>query len=330
MQLSQATPIFLTGGSGFIGRALITELRARNVLVYALARSEKAAAAVHALGAVPVRGDLADEAAMQAGMAGCAAVIHAAARVDLWGRRQEFYNTTVRGTKNALKAAEAARVPRFIHISTEAVLAGGAPIIRADETTPYPRVPIGVYPWSKMLAERAVIAANSAAMAPVVVRPRFVWGAGDTTLLPQLTQAMQSRAWAWFDGGHHLISTCHVRNVVEGTLCAAETGHPGEIYFLTDGEPVEFRDFLTRLAATQGVTPSTREAPLWLATNGAKLAEWYWRKFRRPGAPPLTKTAVNLMFMEVTVVDRKARTELGYRGAVSMDQGLSELMKETS
>jgi nucleoside-diphosphate-sugar epimerase len=325
MDLTAGTRVFVTGGSGFVGRALITELRLRGCHVYALARSPKAAETLVTLGAVPVLGDLSDQPAMRAGMAGCAVVIHAAAKVALWGPRRTFYDITVQGTKNTLRAAEAAGVQRFVHISTEAVLAGGYPIIMADETAPYPKNPNGVYPWSKGLAERAVLAFNGPAMATIVVRPRFIWGAGDTTLLPHLIKAMQSGAWAWFDGGHHMISTCHVRNVVEGTLLAAEKAQACEVYFLTDGAPVEFRDFLTRLAETQGVTAPAREAPLWLAHAVAAIGESFWRNFSRPGAPPLTRTMVNLMFTEVTVQDRKAREELGYRGAVSIEQGLAEL-----
>jgi nucleoside-diphosphate-sugar epimerase len=325
MQLSPGTLVFVTGGSGFVGRALIRELRRRGCHVRALARSETAASTVRMLDAVPVTGDLVSQDSMRAGMEGAALVIHAAAKVDLWGPRREAYLVTVQGTRNALKAAEAAGVPRFVHISTEAVLAGGFPIIQADETTPYPSQPNGVYPWSKGHAERAVIGRNGPNMATIVVRPRFIWGAGDTTLMPALTKAMQSGAWAWFDGGHHFMSTCHISNVVEGTLLAAEQGHAGEIYFLTDGQPVEFRDFLTRLAATQGITAPAREAPLWLAKCVASCGEFVWRRFSRPGAPPITKTMINLLFQEVTVVDRKAREELGYRGSVSIDQGLDEL-----
>jgi len=229
--------VFMTGGSGCVGGAAIKELISRGIDVRALARSDKAAAAISTLGATPIRGDLADTEAMQAGMAGCTGIIHAAAKVEDWGTEQEFFTVTIQGTRNALAAAQAAGVPRFVHIGTEAVLAGGPPIVRADETTPYPAVPNGLYPWSKGQAERDVIAANAPGFATISVRPRFIWGRGDTTLLPQICKAMQSGAWAWFGGGHHLISTCHVRNVIEGTLLALEKGPGGEIYFLTDGDP---------------------------------------------------------------------------------------------
>jgi len=325
MTLNETTPVFITGGSGFVGGAAIRELVARGVPVRALARSEKAAGAVRALGAIPVMADLGDSAAMQAGMQGCAGVIHAAAKVEDWGRQEDFFAATIQGTRNALAASRAAGVRRFVHIGTEAVLAGGGPIVRADETTPYPAEPNGLYPWSKGQAERDVIAANGEGFATVSVRPRFIWGRGDTTLLPQITRAMQSGAWAWFGGGHHLCSTCHVRNVIEGTMLALERAEGGQIFFLTDGEPVDFRDFLTSMAATQGVVAPAREAPFWLLQALAAGGEAVWRGFSMSGRPPMTRTAVNLLFLEVTVVDRKAREQLGYSSHVSIEQGLDEL-----
>jgi nucleoside-diphosphate-sugar epimerase len=329
LTLGPTTPVFLTGGSGFVGRAVITALAARGVPVRALVRSNHAESTVTALGATPIQGDLASEPAMRAGMAGATAVIHAAAKVADWGPRAEFEGITIEGTRATLRAAQAAGVPRFLHIGTEAVLAGGPPIIQADETTPYPTHPNGLYPWSKGQAERDVIAANTPGFATMSVRPRFIWGRGDTTLLPQITAAMQSGAWAWFGGGAHLISTCHVRNVVEGIICAVEAGQGGEIYFLTDGQPVEFRDFLTRLAATQGVIAPARHAPLWVARAVAAAGEFAWTRFGLKGRPPLTRTAINLMFQEVTVTDRKARDSIGYTSHVSIAQGLAELAADS-
>jgi nucleoside-diphosphate-sugar epimerase len=317
--------VFVTGGSGFVGRAVIVEVIRRGGAVRALARSAQAAEAVRAAGAEAVMGELADVAAMQAGMQGCDVVVHAAAKVLDWGPRAEFQAVTIEGTRNALHAARAAGVGRFVHIGTEAVLAAGRPIVRADETVPYPDAPNGLYPWSKGQAERDVIAANRDGFVTVSTRPRFIWGRGDTTLLPQIARAMQSGAWSWFGGGHHLMSTCHVRNVVEGVLLAAERGRGGEIYFLTDGAPVEFRAFLTKMAATQGVVAPAREMPMWLVNALAAGGEFAWKTFNLPGRPLLTRTAVNLMFMEVTVNDAKARRELGYTSHVSIEQGLDEL-----
>jgi nucleoside-diphosphate-sugar epimerase len=311
---------FVTGGSGFLGKRLIAELvDARGVAVTALARSEAAAIAVRGVGAEPVRGDLDDVATMTLGMKGHDVVLHAAAHVKAHGKLAEFLRVNVQGTENVLAAARAAGVRRVVHVGTEAVLADGKPIVRADEARPYPARPAGPYPISKGLAERAVLAASQVGgLETVVVRPRFIWGKGDTSVLPELVDAVRRRRFGWIGGGRYLTSTCHVANVVEGTLLAAERGEPGEIYFLTDGPPVELRAFLTELLATQGVDAGDRAIPRWIARTAAALTGWMRR-------PPITRTAIALVGVEVTVDDAKARRELGYVGKVTREAGLAEM-----
>jgi nucleoside-diphosphate-sugar epimerase len=255
---------------------------------------------------------------MEAGMRGCDVVFHAAAYVKETGTRDEFFEANVTGTKNVLAAARAAGVRRFVHVGTEAVLADGHPIVRADETRPRATNPVGLYPLTKGLAEAAVVAASTEDFQTLVIRPRFIWGKGDTSLLPQIVAAVRSGRFAWFDGGHYLTSTCHVQNVVEGALLAAEKGKPGEIYFLTDGEPVEFRAFITQMLATEKVDPVTRSVPRWLASTVAALTAWMTH-------PPVSRTALALLSHEVTVSDAKARRELGYVGHVSVDDGMAAM-----
>jgi len=245
-------------------------------------------------------------------------VIHAAAHLGEHGPLAESMRATVTGTENALAAARAAFVPRFVHVSTEAVLADGKPIIRADETRPRTTKPAGPYPLTKGLAEARVVAANRDGFSTVVVRPRFIWGAGDTSLVPKIVEAVKRGRFGWLDGGRYLTSTCHIDNVVEGILLAADRGSPGEIYFLTDGEPVEFRGFMTELLSAYGADPGDRNIPLWLARTIAGLTGWMKQ-------PPISRTAIALIGQEVTVVDTKARRELGYTSHVSRAQGLAEI-----
>jgi nucleoside-diphosphate-sugar epimerase len=119
--------------------------------------------------------------------------------------------------------------------------------VNVNETWPVPERPIGNYPSTKAEAEKRVLSVSSADFTTVVVRPRFIWGKGDTSLLPEIIDAVKAKRFAWFSGGRYLTSTCHVANCVEGMLLAAEKGRGGEAYFLTDGEPVVFRDFITEL-----------------------------------------------------------------------------------
>jgi len=317
--------VFVTGGSGFVGRNLIAMLREAGNEIMALVRSEAAANAVREAGATAVHGDLDDARALREGMRGASLAVHCAAKVDDWGPLEDFFRVNVEGTQHVLDAAKAAGVARLVHVSTEAVLVGGGPIVRADETRPLPANAFGGYPISKGLAEECVLAANSPSFATVIVRPRFIWGRGDTVLLPRLAAATKKGQLVWFSGGRYLTSTCHVRNVCEGILCAAAAGRPGEIYFLTDDEPVEFRAFVTDLLRTQGIEPPERSLPFGVAYAAAGALEAAWRWLPLRGHPPITRAALRLIGEEVTVIDAKARREIGYVSHVSRAQGLREL-----
>lgn len=317
--------IFITGGSGFIGRNLIRALRSRGDDVRALARSDAAIAKVKALGATPVRGDLDDTPALRDGMRGCDVVIHAAAQVNEWGPREQYHHDNITGTANVVAAAREAGVRRLVHLSTDAALADGTPMARIDESRPLPRRPYERYCASKAAAEALVLAANSASLATMVVRPRLVWGPGDTSMLPLLIEAVREGRFMWIDGGRHLTSTCHVANLVDGVLRAIDHGRGGEAYILTDGEPLVLRDFMTRMLATQGVNPGNKSVPFVVARATAWVTETLWDRLSLRGKPPITRMVVCLFGQEVTLVDAKARRELGYVAPKSIEAGLQEL-----
>ena len=318
---------FVTGGSGFVGRNLITALRAEGISVRALVRSSTADSRVQQIGAEPVQGDLDDLDALRTGMQGCDVVFHVAANTGDWGKREDFYRANVTGTNNVLSVARAAGVSCLVYVSTEAVLLGSGPIVRVDESRPLSSRPIGLYSETKVLAEQAVRAANTPGIfETVIVRPRFIWGKDDTSVLAQLIKSVKSGSFAWIDQGHYLTSTCHVDNVCEGLRLAARTGRGGEVYFLTDGDPVEFRTFITAVLHTQGIDPGSRSIPRRLAHTIAYGSEWAWHTFHLQKTPPLTRSAVHIIGEEVTVNDSKARRELGYKGNISREVGLAEMM----
>jgi nucleoside-diphosphate-sugar epimerase len=317
---------FVTGGSGFIGGRLIERLRQDGHDVHALARSAAAAEKVRARGAKPVAGDLGDVAAMRQGAEGCEWAFHAAATLGDWGRPEDFEQGNVTGTANVLRACADAGVPRFVHVGTEAALLAGRPLVNVDEAAPLRPDSPALYSSTKARAEQQVLQANrDGVFETVVVRPRFVWGRGDTTLLPAMVELVRSGRFAWIAGGHHQTATTHVDNTVEGLVLGASRGKPANVYFVTDGDPVEFRAFVSELLRTQGVQPPTRSVPGWLAGSLAVAGETAWRALPLPGRPPVTRFAYWVSSQECTIRIDKARWELGYAPVKTREDGLAEL-----
>jgi nucleoside-diphosphate-sugar epimerase len=241
------------------------------------------------------------------------------------GARASYWRINVDGTANALKAAGAAGVKAFVHVGTEAALCDGSPLVDVDESRPLPEHPLPRYPQTKNEAEKRVRAANSPRLRTVVVRPRFIWGNDDTSVLSLLAAAVTAGRFMWIDGGRYPTSTTHVDNVCEGLLLAAEKGRGGEAYFVTDGPPVELREFVTQLLATRGVQPGDKSVPRGIALFFARVIEWIWDRLGLKSTPPAQRVAIHLFGEPVTVNDAKARRELGYAGRVSREQGLARL-----
>ncbi len=316
---------FLTGGSGFIGGRLIERLRSDGHSVRALARSDAAADRIRARGGEPVPGDLGDVDAMASGAEGGEWAFHAAATLGDWGTRDEFERGNVQGTRNVLVACAQAGVRRFVHVGTEAALMAGEPLVNVDESAPLRPDSPALYPSTKARAEELVREANGGGLETVVVRPRFVWGRGDTTLLPTMTEMVRSGRFAWIGGGRHKTSTTHVDNAVEGLMLGATRGAPGEVYFVTDGQPVVFRDFVSELLSTQDVDPPSRSIPSPVAHTLAVGGETAWRALPLPGRPPLTRFTYWVSAQECTINIDKARQQLGYEPVRTRADGLAEL-----
>jgi nucleoside-diphosphate-sugar epimerase len=315
---------FVTGGSGFIGGRLITRLVRDGVRVRALARSDRSAAKVAALGAEPVRGDLEDGPSLEQGARGCEVVFHAAAELGDWGDRATFERTNVGGTRRVLVAAQRAGARRVVHVGTEAALLVGEPLIWVDESMPVRPDSSALYSATKARAEIEVLTAPHS-IETVVVRPRFVWGPGDATLLPAIAEQVRAGRFAWIGDGRHLTATTHVDNAVEGLVLGATRGADRGVYFVTDGDPIPFRDMVERLLATDGLEAPDRSIPLPVARALAGAGEHLWGRFPLPGQPPLTRLALWLAALECTIDDSRAQRELGYAPVISRDRGLAEM-----
>lgn len=317
-----ANTVFVTGGSGYIGRNLIRRLVRDGHRVVALARSPASAAKLESLGAHTVGGDILNPESLAKGMAGCDRLVHAAADTGHGAFEAGQHHTNLAGTRNVFTAARTAGIGRAVHVSTEAVLLDGQPLVMADETAPIPTRHAGSYSASKAAAERAAIDLNSPQCPVVAVRPRFVWGRDDTTALPQLAAAARSGKLVWIGGGRYLTSTAHIDNVVEGIVLSLEKGRGGEAYFITDGAPVEFRGFVSQLLEHAGIAPPEKTVPRSVVAALARVGDLLARLSRGRFHPPIGGQEYGTVGVEVTLSTAKAERELGYRPVITREAGI--------
>ncbi len=315
--------IFVTGASGFVGGAATRALVADGHQVRAMSRSDRSDQRIRALGAEPVRCDL--ETITAADISDCETVLHCAAYVEAWGPKDAWYRYNVLGTRTMLEQSEAAGVLRFIHIGTEAAICHGQHLHNADEGVPL--APESPYPYcaTKAQAERIVRDANREGFTTIVLRPRFIWGPGDTTLLPLIEAMAKSGKWMWINHGRAMTSTTHIANLVHAIELALTEGKGGAAYFILDDGTIRMKEMIGAMAQSRGLRLPETSIPAWLADGLGRTMEAIWRIFHLQSDPPLTAHAAMVMSRDCTLNGNKAWAELHYRPVLSRAEGLAGL-----
>lgn len=323
-----ARPVLVTGGSGFVGGAVIRKLVENGERVRAAVRSEHAKEIVLRLGAEPVPADLRDPESLRVAAAGCGSVLHAAAHFELWGDWKDFEAVNIHGTAALLRGArESGTVRRFVQIGAAAVIMGDPePLTNADEHMPLQSRAWAPYSSSKARSEALVVAANQPEFATCVLRPPMIWGRG-MPALDRMEATAKAGNFRWPNGGEHLISTCHVENVAHASLLALRSTAPGP-FFITDGESRTLRAVVTELLATRGIDPPRGAAPHAVAWWMARAIEIAWRITRRAGEPPLSRQLLRLIGSPFTLDISRARRELGYEPVVDWAAGIGGMRSE--
>ncbi|MGA2010060.1 MAG: NAD-dependent epimerase/dehydratase family protein [Solirubrobacteraceae bacterium] len=303
------TRVFVTGGSGVIGSALVTRLVERGDEVVALARSDEATAALAARGARVVRGDANDERALTAGMEGCELAFNVAGINSLCVEDPvPMQRLNAQGPELAVRAARAAGVARLVHTSSAATL-GEAHGAIGDERSPHRGWYLSTYERTKTEGERgAFAAARETGQDLVCVNPSSVQGPGRAGGTGRFLIA-------FLDGRLKVfvpttVSLVDIADCVEGHLLAAERGVAGERYVL-NGMTLSIAQALSLAADVAGVQRTPRLLPRPVATVAATVVE---RSFRLAGRkPPVCREMVRTLLHGHRYDGSRATRELGLR-----------------
>lgn len=231
--------VLVTGATGFVGFHVAEALARRGDTVRTLARAASDTKQLDALGVQVVRGDLTDPAALKAAVEGCDAVVNCAAKVGDWGPVDGYRAVNVEGLRNLLDAALGRPLHRFVHVSSLGVYEARHHYA-TDETEPLPDNHIDGYTQSKVEAERLALQYHRKQRVPVVIlRPGFVYGPGDRTVLPRLAARLSEGSVIYIARGRYALNTTYVGNIADAVLLALDAPAEacvGEVFNITDGE----------------------------------------------------------------------------------------------
>lgn len=327
----------VTGGNGFVGQALVAALRARGdeVTVVEPAGEPRRDDVRFELG------DVRDGRRMLELCEGMDAVFHNASLVHTRHNRiDDVWSVNLGGTRSMMRACWAQGVPKLVYVSSGSVVYEGKDIENGDESLPYSRISQAPYADSKAAAEQELLAANGEkGVYTCAIRPHVIFGPGDTRFLPAVLDRARAGKLRFRVGlfNDKLSDFTYVDNLIDALLLAEERLGPdspvaGQAYFVTNGEPMRFFDFVEQVLKKLGLPPILGSVPYPVAYLAAAVAEA--RDTLRGGTlnseDGMSRFAVQYIVRHHYFSIEKARRDLGYAPKVSVMEGLDRTLAALS
>lgn len=322
--------VMVLGGSGFIGRAVVQRLVAEGIETAVVAR--KGFPEAEGLGVRFLSGDIGDADFLKKSLAGYDTVIHLASKTAIWGGKNEYYQTNVVGTQNVLDACQANNIAALVYASTPGVVYQKGDLCGVNERTPYARNFLSDYAWSKALAEKMVLAANSETLKTIALRPHLVWGPGDANLIPRLLGQARCRQLKRVGDGHNLVDITYIDNAADAFVLAAKNLHgpasgAGKPYFISQGEPVNLWSWLKKFFRRLDIPFIEESIPFQKAYLTGMFMEKAFSLARINREPCMTRfLAVQLAKSHWFSIEN-ANRDLGYFPKVSTAEGTNLILQ---
>jgi 3beta-hydroxy-Delta5-steroid dehydrogenase / steroid Delta-isomerase len=333
--------VLVTGGSGFVGANLVTELLDRGHQVRSFDRAPSPLPAHPRLEVI--EGDICDQQTVAAAVDGIDTVFHTAAIIDLMGGasvtegyRQRSFAVNVTGTQNLVHAAQATGVKRFVYTASNSVVMGGQRISGGDETLPYTERFNDLYTETKVAAERFVLSQNASpnggqGLLTCSIRPSGIWGRGDQTMFRKVFESVLAGHVKVLVGSENVkLDNSYVHNLIHGFILAAQHlvvggTAPGQAYFINDGEPVNMFEFSRPVVEACGEPWPRFWVPGRLVWIVMTVWQWFHFRFGLP-KPLLEPLAVERLYLDNHFSIAKAQRDLGYQPLSSTEQAMAECL----
>lgn len=318
----------VTGATGFLGGALVRRLNNMGWDVTALGRNVSKIDQLESEGIRAFQLDLKDKNAMAAACKDQEIVFHCAAFPSPWGSFEKFYQANVIGTRNVIRGCEEHKVKRLVYVSTPSLYFGYSSRMNVKETDVLPE-PVSNYAATKILAEQEVDEAFAKGLPTITIRPRGIFGPGDTVISPRLIPRLRSGRLPIIGDGANVVDLTYIENVVDALLLCAEspTNTLGKKYNISNDEPIKLWEWLKKICDELGFQYPKIKISYPVAHGLAAALEAACTLIPTHPEPPLTRMAVNMIANSTTLDITAARRDLGYSPRVSVDEGFDKFMK---
>jgi len=317
-----AVRTLVTGATSLLGHHTVAALLEAGHEVVVLQRSPCGSD-----GVTEHLGSIVDREVVDRAMAGVDGVIHLAAKVDPIGEWADFEAINVDGAINVRDAAERAGVSRFVYVSSPSVAHDGSSISGAGAMPADPDRANGFYSTSKAMAERALLAASTADLPVMAIRPHLVIGPGDTQLIGRILDRATAGRMPLIGSGLSLVDTTWVDNAADALVAALRAGPDiaGRAFVVSNGEPRTVHELIDRITTAAGIAWSPRRIPARAAVAGGVLAEAIWRRTGRNGEPPMTAFGAEQLSTAHWFDQRETISVLGWTPKVTLAEGWERL-----
>ncbi len=318
--------ILVTGGGGFLGKAIVRQLLEKGHQVASFSRGTYPE--LDALGVNQFSGDITNAGAVKDAVRGRDAVFHVAAKPGVWGAFKDYFQPNVIGTRYVISACRSCRVPMLVYTSSPSVVFDGGDMHGVDESVPYPAHYHAPYPQTKAMAEQAVMAAADGELKTVVLRPHLIWGPGDNHLVPRIIARANSLRQV--GEGKNRVDTIYIDNAARAHVLAMQAleknpSVSGKVYFISDDDPISLWKMINRILDAGGKPPLTRSISTRTAYCIGALLEWAYRTFKISGEPRMTRFVARELATSHWFNISAAKRDLGYSAEISIDEGMHRL-----
>ncbi len=320
----------VTGGGGFVGLAIVKALRGMNIQVSVVGRHRYPQA--EEVGAVCLQGDIRDVDFLKSAFVGADTVFHVAAKAGIWGDWQDYFGINVTGTENVIAACRHNKIPRLVYTSTPSVVFNQGHLCGVDESAPYATEVLCHYARSKIMAEILVLDTNDHLLNTVALRPHLIWGPGDTNLIPRLLERGRKNQLKIVGDGTNMVDISYIDNVVDAHVKAAINLElygtaAGEVFFISQGEPVNLWDWINELFIALNRPLVVRRVSFKTAFRLGNILEHLYTLLRIKSEPKMTRFVAEQMAKSHWFSVEKAKTVLKWQPQVATAEGMERMVE---